>query len=163
MTLDVRHVNHCPRSSCYSCHAELWRRTRVQDGSETEASVVHSDKSRRWLELVNGRLTIRTPSTSSGLCTVLKPKSSKPQNASMTPMHRSARRRTRGHVSRQTREVSLKCRPLHHGLAAWLFVKLGLSCSAAESVTVSSLYFTPYQNQHPSFSLILFRFKCDQL
>lgn len=40
-----------------SCHTELWRRTRAQDGSETEASVAHLDKSRRWLQLVYGRLT----------------------------------------------------------------------------------------------------------
>ncbi|KAI9463525.1 hypothetical protein BJY52DRAFT_1184549 [Lactarius psammicola] len=40
-----------------SCHTELWRRTRAQDGSETEVSVAHLDKSRRWLQLVYGRLT----------------------------------------------------------------------------------------------------------
>ncbi|KAI9437739.1 hypothetical protein H4582DRAFT_2099300 [Lactarius indigo] len=40
-----------------SCHTELWRRTRAQDGSETQASVAHLDKSRRWLQLVYGRLT----------------------------------------------------------------------------------------------------------
>ncbi|KAH9083404.1 hypothetical protein EDB83DRAFT_10314 [Lactarius deliciosus] len=39
-----------------SCHTELWRRTRAQDGSETKASVSHLDKSRRWLQLVYGRL-----------------------------------------------------------------------------------------------------------
>jgi hypothetical protein len=40
-----------------SCHTELWRRTRAQDGSETEVSVAHLDMSRRWLQLVYGRLT----------------------------------------------------------------------------------------------------------
>jgi len=40
-----------------SCHTELWRRTCAQDGSETEVSVAHLDKSRRWLQLVYGRLT----------------------------------------------------------------------------------------------------------
>ncbi|KAH9061389.1 hypothetical protein EDB87DRAFT_422048 [Lactarius vividus] len=40
-----------------SCHTELWRRTHARDGSVTEASVAHLDKSRRWLQLVYGRLT----------------------------------------------------------------------------------------------------------
>ncbi|KAH9176446.1 hypothetical protein EDB89DRAFT_2065780 [Lactarius sanguifluus] len=38
-----------------SCHTELWKRTSAQDGSETEASVTHLDKSRRWLQLVHAR------------------------------------------------------------------------------------------------------------
>lgn len=39
-----------------SCHTELWRRTCACDGSETEASAAHLDKSRRWLQFVYGRL-----------------------------------------------------------------------------------------------------------
>ena len=37
-----------------SCHTEFWRRTRAQDGSETETSLAHLDMSRRWLQLVYG-------------------------------------------------------------------------------------------------------------
>ncbi|KAH9048376.1 hypothetical protein EDB84DRAFT_1434380 [Lactarius hengduanensis] len=48
-----------------SCHTELWRRTRAQDGSETEASIAHLDKSRRWLQLVYGRLTTELRSENS--------------------------------------------------------------------------------------------------
>lgn len=40
-----------------SCHTELWRRICARDGSETEASAAHLDKSRRWLQLVYDRLT----------------------------------------------------------------------------------------------------------
>ncbi len=38
-----------------SCHAELWRQTRSTDGSETEISAAHLDKSCRWLQLVYGQ------------------------------------------------------------------------------------------------------------
>ena len=38
-----------------SCHVELWRQTRSADGSETEISAAHLDKSCRWLQLVYGQ------------------------------------------------------------------------------------------------------------
>jgi len=38
-----------------SCHVELWRQTRSSDGSETEVSAAHLDKSCRWLQLVYGQ------------------------------------------------------------------------------------------------------------
>ncbi|KAN0103581.1 hypothetical protein V8E52_011844, partial [Russula decolorans] len=38
-----------------SCHVELWRQTRSIDGSETEISAAHLDKSCRWLQLVYGQ------------------------------------------------------------------------------------------------------------
>lgn len=38
-----------------SCHVELWRQTRSTDGSETEVSAAHLDKSCRWLQLVYGQ------------------------------------------------------------------------------------------------------------
>jgi hypothetical protein len=38
-----------------SCHVELWRQTRSTDGSETEISAAHLDKSCRWLQLVYGQ------------------------------------------------------------------------------------------------------------
>jgi hypothetical protein len=38
-----------------SCHVELWRQTRTTDGSETEISSAHLDKSCRWLQLVYGQ------------------------------------------------------------------------------------------------------------
>lgn len=38
-----------------SCHVELWRQTRAVDGSETETSAAHLDKSCRWLQLVYGQ------------------------------------------------------------------------------------------------------------
>jgi hypothetical protein len=38
-----------------SCHVELWRQTRSADGSETETSAAHLDKSCRWLQLVYGQ------------------------------------------------------------------------------------------------------------
>jgi len=37
-----------------SCHVELWRQSRSTDGSETEISAAHLDKSCRWLQLVYG-------------------------------------------------------------------------------------------------------------
>lgn len=46
-----------------SCHTELWRRTRAQDGSETETSVAHLDMSRRWLQLVYGLGSEDSPDT----------------------------------------------------------------------------------------------------
>ncbi|KAI0266866.1 hypothetical protein BC834DRAFT_117468 [Gloeopeniophorella convolvens] len=39
-----------------SCHTELWKQSRTPDGSETETSLAHLDKSRRWLQLVYGSL-----------------------------------------------------------------------------------------------------------
>ncbi|KAI0305775.1 hypothetical protein B0F90DRAFT_1701065 [Multifurca ochricompacta] len=39
-----------------SCHTELWKQARSPDGSETELSAAHLDKSRRWLQLVYGPL-----------------------------------------------------------------------------------------------------------
>jgi hypothetical protein len=38
-----------------SCHVELWRQARSTDGSETEISAAHLDKSCRWLQLVYGQ------------------------------------------------------------------------------------------------------------
>lgn len=38
-----------------SCHGELWKQTRSTDGSETEISAAHLDKSCRWLQLVYGQ------------------------------------------------------------------------------------------------------------
>ena len=38
-----------------SCHVELWRGARSTDGSETEISAAHLDKSCRWLQLVYGQ------------------------------------------------------------------------------------------------------------
>jgi hypothetical protein len=38
-----------------SCHVELWRQTRSTDGSETDISAAHLDKSCRWLQLVYGQ------------------------------------------------------------------------------------------------------------
>jgi hypothetical protein len=38
-----------------SCHVELWRQARSTDGSETETSAAHLDKSCRWLQLVYGQ------------------------------------------------------------------------------------------------------------
>jgi chromosome segregation ATPase len=38
-----------------SCHVELWKQTRSEDGSETETSTAHLDKSCRWLQLVYGQ------------------------------------------------------------------------------------------------------------
>lgn len=38
-----------------SCHVELWKQTRSPDGSETETSAAHLDKSCRWLQLVYGQ------------------------------------------------------------------------------------------------------------
>lgn len=38
-----------------SCHVELWKQTRSADGSETETSAAHLDKSCRWLQLVYGQ------------------------------------------------------------------------------------------------------------
>ena len=38
-----------------SCHVDLWRQTRSTDGSETEISAAHLDKSCRWLQLVYGQ------------------------------------------------------------------------------------------------------------
>lgn len=38
-----------------SCHVELWKQTRSPDGSETEISAAHLDKSCRWLQLVYGQ------------------------------------------------------------------------------------------------------------
>jgi hypothetical protein len=38
-----------------SCHVELWRQTRSADGSETETSAAHLDKSCRWLQFVYGQ------------------------------------------------------------------------------------------------------------
>jgi hypothetical protein len=46
-----------------SCHTELWRQSRAPDGSETETSAAHLDKSRRWLQLVYGSMN---PETTSG-------------------------------------------------------------------------------------------------
>jgi hypothetical protein len=46
-----------------SCHTELWKRTRAQDGSETETSVAHLDMSRRWLQLVYGLGSEDSPDT----------------------------------------------------------------------------------------------------
>ena len=39
-----------------SCHTKIWRHTRGQYGTGTEASVAHLDKSRRRVQLVYGRL-----------------------------------------------------------------------------------------------------------
>jgi hypothetical protein len=39
-----------------SCHVELRRQTRSTDGSETEISAAHLDKSCRWLQLVYGQV-----------------------------------------------------------------------------------------------------------
>lgn len=38
-----------------SCHVELWKQTRSPDGSETEISAAHLDRSCRWLQLVYGQ------------------------------------------------------------------------------------------------------------
>ena len=38
-----------------SCHVELWKQTRSEDGAETETSTAHLDKSCRWLQLVYGQ------------------------------------------------------------------------------------------------------------
>lgn len=38
-----------------SCHIELWRRARSTNGSETETSAAHLDKSCRWLQLIYGQ------------------------------------------------------------------------------------------------------------
>ncbi|KAI9509738.1 hypothetical protein F5148DRAFT_1282665 [Russula earlei] len=45
-----------------SCHVELWRQSRGADGSETETSAAHLDKSCRWLQLVYGQNNPETPS-----------------------------------------------------------------------------------------------------
>jgi chromosome segregation ATPase len=38
-----------------SCHVVLWRQTRSTNGSETDISAAHLDKSCRWLQLVYGQ------------------------------------------------------------------------------------------------------------
>jgi len=48
-----------------SCHVELWRQTRAADGSETETSAAHLDKSCRWLQLVYGQNNPETTSENS--------------------------------------------------------------------------------------------------
>jgi len=48
-----------------SCHVELWRQTRAPDGSETETSAAHLDKSCRWLQLVYGQNNPETTSENS--------------------------------------------------------------------------------------------------
>jgi hypothetical protein len=101
-----------------SCHTELWRQTRAPDGSETETSVAHFDKSRRWLQLVYGPMN---PETTSGddseVLDTLSPVSSTPRRTQDVPSaHKNATwdktRRSRTNTERDLQ--LLRDRQVHH-------------------------------------------------
>ncbi|KAH9957900.1 hypothetical protein BC827DRAFT_1222196 [Russula dissimulans] len=69
-----------------SCHVELWRQTRAADGSETETSAAHLDKSCRWLQLVYDQGDPETTSdNSSEVLGTLSPVDTTPRSAHGVP------------------------------------------------------------------------------